>query len=301
MGESKANVSVIMRTKNSDWVVRETLQGLFFQDFQDFELLVVDSGSTDRTLEIVRQYPARIIEIEPAAYFPGAVLNMAIEHVTGELIVFLNSDSVPQHPEALRNLIKSFDDPSVKAAFARQIPRPEAHGWVQRDYALSFPERGPAPDWITLSLPMAALRRSCWDEHHFYTAAWASEDTEWGLWARSMGYTIQYVPEAVVMHSHNYTLRQLYGRRYVEGEADAFIYGNRETHGKALMRWFKAIVNDTVWSAKSLDFRELVTVPGRRFVYAWAYLRGHKWGEDRRARHDDDPSKGQLVVLSRYD
>ena len=53
-------VSVIMRTKNSDWVVAQALQALHSQTFRDFELLVVDSGSTDRTLEIVAQFPARL-------------------------------------------------------------------------------------------------------------------------------------------------------------------------------------------------------------------------------------------------
>lgn len=301
MADAPTNVTVVMRTKNSDWVVQDTLKGLFSQDFKDFELLVVDSGSTDRTIDIVRQFPARLVEIEATDYFPGAVLNMAIESTAADVIVFLNSDTIPQHPEALRNLLAAFEDPRVKAAYARQIPRPEAHGWVRRDYAISFPETGPGPEWITLSLPMAAMRRSAWEEHPFFTAAWASEDTEWGLWAREEGYIVRYVPDAVVMHSHNYTLRQIYGRRYVEGEADAFIYGGQDTYWKALVRWGKSMANDWAWSLKTGELREMPIVPVRRFVYSWAYLQGHKLGEERKARGDVDASKGQLVVLSRYD
>ena len=72
--------TIIMRTKNSDWVVREALEALYSQDYRDFELLVVDSGSTDDTLEILADYPHRLIEISAESYYPGPVLNMAFEN-----------------------------------------------------------------------------------------------------------------------------------------------------------------------------------------------------------------------------
>lgn len=301
MPEQTPRVSVIMRTKNADWVVEDTLKGLFSQNFKDFDLLVVDSGSTDRTLDTVRRFPGRLIEIEAKAYFPGMVLNSAIAQTEGDLVVFMNSDAVAQHPEALERLVAAFDDPAIQAAYARQTPRPEAHGWVRRDYASSFPEKGPAPEWITLSLPLAAMRRARWEEHPFYTKAWASEDTEWGLWARKQGHRIQYVADAIVMHSHNYTLRQLYGRRFVEGEADAFIYGGKVTWASMLRQWLRDGIRDAVWCLRTGDIAGLLLAPARRFVYGWAYWKGHRLGEERIARGDDDASRGQAVVLARHE
>ena len=264
MAKDARPVSVIMRTKNSDWVIGDTLEGLFSQDFTDFELLVVDSGSTDNTLDLVRKYPARIVEIEAKAYFPGAVLNDAIARTESDIVVFLNSDSIPQHPEALRRLLAAFDDPKVQAAYARQIPRPEANAWVRRDYAQSFPPEGPGPPWITLSLPLAAMRRSLWETRPFYTDAWASEDTEWGNWAQSQGHKIAYVPDAVVMHSHNYTLRQIYGRRFVEGEADAFIYGAAPSFAKMCAQWLRLSLSDLAWCLKTGAWAEIPIIPPRR-------------------------------------
>ena len=101
--QSEARVSIIMRSKNSDWVIDRALAALISQTFTDFELTVVDSGSTDRTLEIVRNYPCRLIQIEAKSYFPGAVLNSAIENTSGELIVFQNSDAVPLCQLAILN------------------------------------------------------------------------------------------------------------------------------------------------------------------------------------------------------
>ena len=301
MSEATPKVAVIMRSKNSDWVIGETLEALYSQNFKDFETLVVDSGSTDRTLEIVSRYPVRLIEIEARAYYPGVVLNMAIEKTQSEVVVFVNSDSVAQTPDALGNLVAAFDDPSVQAAFARQTPRPEAKSWVLRDYAESFPPEGDAPPWITLSLPMAGMRRSIWEKHPFYTDAWASEDTEWGHWAKTEGHIVRYVPHAVVMHSHNYTFRQLYGRRFVEGEADAFIYGRKETIATMTGKWIRHVLQDWAWCVRSFNVIEILSSPFRRFVYCWAYLKGHKLGEARIAKGDRDASHGQEVILERQD
>ena len=194
MKKATPRVSVIMRTKNADWVVGQALAALSSQTFTDFELIVVDSGSTDRTLDIVRHYPCDLVEISADDYFPGPVLNMAIERAAGEIIVFQNSDVVQLDAGCLGRLVAAFDDDEVQAAFARQVPRPEAHAWVRRDYAQSFPANGMAPPWMTFSLPFAAMRRSIWRERPFYTDAWASEDSEWGHWGRSNGHRIEYVP-----------------------------------------------------------------------------------------------------------
>ena len=197
---------------------------MYSQSFKDFELIIVDSGSTDKTLEIIKSYPHKLIKIEPPNYFPGAVLNMAIEKCESEIIIFKNSDTVPLTKETINNLLKPFESEATVASFARQLPRPDAETWVRRDYSESFPDNQVCPEWITLSLPLAAIRKSAWTKHHFYTDAWASEDTEWGKWARDNSYKVVYAKDSLVMHSHNYTLKQLYGRKFVEGEADTFIF-----------------------------------------------------------------------------
>lgn len=294
-------VSVIMRTKNSDWVVAQALQALHSQTFRDFELLVVDSGSTDRTLEIVAQFPARLVRIEARDYYPGLVLNDAIARTAGELVVFVNSDSVCLSPHSLARLVAAFDEPDVMAAFGRQLPRPEADDWVRRDYACSFPERGAAPAWLPLSLPLAGLRRSAWEQQRFYTEAWGSEDSEWGWRARRRGWRVAYVPGAIVMHSHNYTLRQLYGRRFIEGEADAFIYGRHSGWWGAAAGAAADALRDAAWSLRRGHLGQALLAAPRRAVGHWAYLQGHRLGTRRRLAGNHDASVGQLAVLSRYE
>lgn len=294
------NVTVIMRCKNSDWVIHQALAGLFSQSFRDFELLVVDSGSTDRTLDIVRRYPCRLIEIEAGDYYPGAVLNRAIGQARGDIIVFQNSDAVPLSSDALQALVSALDAPDVEAAFGRQIPRPEADTWVCRDYAAAFPTEGTPPGWMVYSLPFAAMRRSAWEANRFYTDAWGSEDTEWGCRAVRRGSRPRYVPAATVMHSHNYSLRQLYGRRFIEGEADAFIHGDTAMFAAVARRTLASAVRDLAACIRHRDWRAIFVIPVRRLVYHWAYLKGRRLGEHRIRSKDPDASRGQRTVLERY-
>lgn len=301
MPESEPRVSIIMRAKNTGWVIHQALAALYSQTFKDFELVVVDSGSTDNTLDIVRCFPHRLIQIEASDYFPGAVLNAVIQETRSGLIVFQNADTVPLTPYALQRLLDVFDDEKTQAAFARQIPRPEAFAWVRRDYDTAFPEFGPAPEWMTLSLPLAAMRRSIWREHPFFTDAWGSEDVEWGYWAKTHGHGIRYVADALVMHSHNYTLRQIYGRRFIEGEADAFIHQSGDSWARLIRRYFSSIAHDGIDHGRRREWKEIVTSPLRRAVYQWAYYQGRTMGEQRRRSGNPDASIGQKIVLTRHE
>jgi rhamnosyltransferase len=292
-------LSIIMRTKNSDWVVEQALRALHSQTANNFELLVVDSGSTDRTLEIVRRYRPILIEIPANAYIPGAVLNQAIGKASGDVIVFQNSDTVPLHPFSLERLLEPLHEPNVVATFARQIPRPEAASWVRRDYATSFPAKGEAPQWMPLSLPFAAMHKWTWTKHRFHTAAWGSEDVEWGIWARREKYTVRYVPECVVMHSHNYSIREAFGRRFIEGEADAFIHGGHDSPIQAIRRILGSAAQDMVYQQRIGDWREAVVAPIRRTSFHLGYYWGHKHGERRRAGTSVDAELGQRLVLER--
>jgi rhamnosyltransferase len=180
------------------------------------------------------------------------------------------------------------------------VCRPEADGWVRRDYAAALPSEGPAPDFMAWSLPFAAVKREVWEKHPFYEDAWASEDTEWGVWAKRTGHVVQYVADAIVMHSHNYTLAQAYGRRFVEGEADAFIQDAPFGVAQAARAYAASVAGDVRVLGSNGDLRGAVESVVRRGVYHWAYLKGRRHGATRRRAGSADRAAGQEVVLARY-
>lgn len=220
---SKLPVSIIVRTNDSDSIIGETLTCLYTQTYTHFDLLVLDYSSTDQTRDIVKQFPCKRLMLPAGKFNPGQVLNQMIEKTCGEIVVFLNADAVLVSPNSLRNLIDAFNDPTVDAAFGRQIARPEATNAVLDFYETSFPESGNPPAWLSFSMPFAAIRRSVWQQRPFSTETPGAEDFEWGLWARKNGVRIAYVPQAVAMHSHNYKNCHLSGGYFVEGDADAFL------------------------------------------------------------------------------
>lgn len=300
MTTSAPSVTVVMRTKNVAGVVGQALDALFAQDHGDFELLVVDSGSTDDTLDVVSRYEARVERVTADSYVPGPVLNRAIAGCASPIVVFQNSDAVPLHEQALSALVAPFGNPDVEATFGRQLPRPEAETWVRGAYARTFPATSPPPVWVPYSLPFAAMRRSAWSQRPFYDAAWGSEDTEWGVAASRAGRLIEYVPDAAVMHSHDYSLRQLYGRRFIEGEADAFIYDVSLSVTSAVRAWTGSVARDGWQHIHAGDWIGLLETPLRRAVFHAAFLAGHRHGRRRIAARNTDVGFGQRVVLERY-
>ncbi|WP_245980695.1 glycosyltransferase [Sinobacterium caligoides] len=290
-----------MRSRNSAWVIDQALTAIDSQQFCDYHLYLVDCSSTDSTQAMAAPFATTLLTISAESYFPGEVLNNAIEGCNEDIIVFINSDAVLLTPTSLGRIVAAFDDPEVSAVLGRQLARPEAQAWVKRDYQLSFPDKGPPPCWIGLSLPLAAVRRSAWLQHRFYTEAWASEDTEWGQWAKRNGYKVKYVAEAMAMHSHNYTLSQLYGRRFVEGEADLFIYDRSKVSlFETIKRILEKCVKDFFCCFLGRAWRELFMIPAQAWVYHWAYYSGQRLAWQRQRGDVKDAKYGQREALKRY-
>lgn len=285
--------TIILRTKNNSDIISQTLKALSSQTYKDFDLLVVDSGSNDNTLEQVSFYEHKIIHVKAEDYHPGIVLNNAVDKANTELIVFLNSDTVMLHKDCLEILVNNLKQKSVSAVFARQIARPEAKPWVRRDYELAFPSTEDSPPWMYFSLPLSGIKKRVWETNPFYTQAWASEDTKMGYDLLQANHIVKYVPQAKVMHSHNYSLKQIFNRRFVEGEADAFIFDETCTVFNMSKMYLSSIYNDSKYHMqKNCEFSEFAKSFIRRFVYQYAYYKGHKKGKERKETNNTNATYG---------
>jgi len=198
--------SVVIRAKNEGRFIGEALDAVFSQRFGDgFEVVVVDSGSADGTLEIVRRYPLTLIEIPPASFTYGRSLNIGIAVARGELIASLSAHSTPADEGWLGRLIEPFLEPKVAGVFGRQLPRPNATPLELLGMRLSgvMDER---PRRHTRN-PMfsnanGAFRRWLCTEVPFDEHVGGAEDLAWARLMLRAGYVIAYEPGAAVYHSH---------------------------------------------------------------------------------------------------
>jgi rhamnosyltransferase len=213
--------SIIMRSYNEGWALRETLPALRAQEFEDWELIVIDSGSTDNSQELIRAFaPAHFIQIQPHEYNPSRVMNHGMRLARARTGIFLNADATPQGRNWLRPLVEALRDPRTAAVFGRQIPRGDCEAVYACDYERCFgPDRQSAKWDHFFSMVSSGLRKDVWARRGFLETLQYAEDDEYTRWARKNGYHVAYCPESVVMHSHNYTPAQAYKRSFGDARA----------------------------------------------------------------------------------
>ncbi len=219
-------VSIIMRSFNEGWALRQTLTALRAQDWKNWELIVIDSGSTDGSVELIRQAaPRHFIQMLPQDYNPARVLNLGVKLAASETALFLNADATPQGPGWLRPLAVALQEPLTAAVFGRQIPRPDCRAVFAHDYLRCFgPDRTSARWEHFFSMVSSGLRKDIWARRGFLETMQYSEDDEYTRWCRAGGWKVVYCADSVVMHSHNYTPGQAYKRSFGEARALAAVW-----------------------------------------------------------------------------
>jgi rhamnosyltransferase len=233
-------ISIILRSFNEGWALRDTLPALLQQEYKHWELIVIDSGSTDGSVDLIRRSrPRHFVQIKPEEYNPSRVMNRGMELASSAFGIFLNADATPQGCNWLGPLVNALQDPQSAAVFGRQIPRPDCHAVFAHDYERCFgPNRESAKWEHFFSMVSSGIRKDIWARRGFLAKMQYSEDDEYTRWCRSQGYRIIYCPQSVVMHSHNYTPEQAYKRSFGEAKALAAVW-NRSP---AEMNWSRTVL-----------------------------------------------------------
>jgi glycosyltransferase involved in cell wall biosynthesis len=204
-------VGVVIRTLNESELIGKCLETLRRQRGGfDLDVVVVDSGSTDATVEIARSYETRIVELMPCDFDYSRALNVGIEQVGGDLVVLISAHAVPIGDDWLETMTAPFADARVAGVSSRQVPWPGAQWGEVHRLRHQFPEQSAAyaqanADEIVFSNSASSVRRSVWREQPFTLPI--SEDLDWAQRAVAAGWTIVYESRAPVYHSHHETPR----------------------------------------------------------------------------------------------
>lgn len=278
-----AFVSIIMRSMNDIAYIERTLSMIKGQSYGDFELVNVDCSSSDGTFEVIKRYNSNVVyRIRPEEYLPGKVLNEAVKHCRGDIIVFNNSDCIPLNSEWLAELVKPIlEGNGVGAVYGCQVPRADARPLVVKDYERAFGDGATAAKWEHFfSLATSAARRELLQVYPFDNRIAYSEDIEWSGRLKKAGYTIVYASNALVEHSHNYSLSQLRRRFYGEGRAEAAIYGKSLRRRSFICNFIKPytaeVLRDMGYLLSHMQPQQIPYSFVYRFIQKYSLYRGYK-------------------------
>jgi rhamnosyltransferase len=219
--------SVLVLTKNEAKNIGRCLEAIYSQKGAGtFEVIVVDSTSTDETLDIARRYPVRIEQIPAESFHHARTRNYAATLASGKFLVYLAADAFPAHSGWLASLLANFSDPTVAAVYGKHLPKPgsthERQDTLSAVYGIEKIVKEPSRKqelgymYYFLSTVNAAIRKDVWQATGFPENLRFTEDV--GIAKRILdgGWKIVYEPSAAVYHSHHHSLKGLF-QRYFDG------------------------------------------------------------------------------------
>jgi len=229
--ETWSKVAVIILTLNAGGQLPRLLNVINNQSVQPCDVLVIDSSSEDDTLSVAVNSGVRTETIPRDKFDHGATRNFGARLTTSDILVYFTQDSLPADDKLIENLTRSFkEDQTIGATYARQLPWPEAGSIEAFSRLFNYPNSSVVKSITSLqklgiktffiSNSCAAYRRSVFEELGGFPE-YQIMDEDLVLAARMItdGHKVAYIADAVVYHSHEYTLWQQFSRYFDIGVA----------------------------------------------------------------------------------
>lgn len=231
-------VSIIIPTKNAGQDFGYTLEKIRNQKgIREIEIIIVDSGSIDRTIEISKKHNAKIFSIRPDEFNHGLTRNYGAEKGSGDYYLFMVQDAIPIGDHWLYNMAAILErDEKIAAATCRQVPRSDADLYASASLwnhyrGLEFYEdriAWPDPKFDELQ-PIqkrmlagfedvcGMIRSDVFNELKFSNTNFA-EDLDLGVRLLKAGNGIAYLYSNGIIHSHNRSPSYSLKRNYVDSK-----------------------------------------------------------------------------------
>jgi len=274
-----SDCSLVIRAFNEERNLPRLLEGVRNQTVRDVELILVDSGSTDSTVDIAEKYGVQVVHIPPAEFTFGRSLNLGLSIASSPVVVIASAHVHPVYPDWLEKLISPFSDPRIALVYGRQRGTGSSKFSEQQVFSRWYPgESNLNQEHPFCNNANAAIRKSLWDMHPYDETLTGLEDLSWGKWVLEQGHTIAYLAEAEVVHVHAETPRGVKNRYAREGMAFKQIYP--EAHFN-LYDFFRSSISsigfDILHAARTGRlFRSLISIVWFRLAQFWGTYQGYR-------------------------
>ena len=238
-------VSIVIRTYNEQQHLGELLRGIQAQQGpHEIETIIVDSGSTDHTLEIAADFPVRFVHIRKEDFSFGRSLNVGCAEAQGDALVFVSGHCIPVGPNWIADLVAPLGTDGIVYTYGGQVGNDASHFSEKQIFQKYFPPKTDKlpQDGFYCNNANAALLRTVWAEHRFDEDLTGLEDMHLAKRLVAQGLKLGYVSSAAVYHLHNESWAQV--RRRFEREAIALQYIMPEVHlqRRDVLRYFTSAV-----------------------------------------------------------
>lgn len=271
--EGRQKVSVVVPTLNAGPGFASLLERLLSQRGNfDLEILVVDSGSTDGTVELAEGFGATVHHTPATEFDHGSTRDLGVSLAAGEYVALLVQDAVPADDRWLAAMVEDLEaDPLVAGVYGRQVPRPDSSPLTRiltENMPTASPERREqfaggyyaalsSEDRRALCVfdnVSSCLRRAAWEEAPFGRTGFG-EDLRWAKGMLERGYKLVYEPRAAVVHSHDRGLLYDLRRHYAEGRLLVDLFGLAPVPDLVRFLWSVTLSSMHLWRRLLLDGR----------------------------------------------
>jgi rhamnosyltransferase len=296
--------TVLIPTKNAGPSFRTVLDRLMSQHTSwPFEVIVIDSGSSDGTVDLCRQYPAiRLHQIAPTEFGHGRTRNLGFSIASGEFVAVITQDALPVDDHWLTNLVAAVEARSdIAGGFGRHLPYNSASPFIKRDLQLHFDGFAKLDPITKLDDPVryaqdlgyrqllhffsdnnACIRKAVWEKFPYPDVDFA-EDQIWAQRIIEAGYAKVYCDAAAVYHSHDYGVIETLRRSYDESRAFRRLFGYRlcPSFRHLLAVTAHTTVRDLRYARKIVGARAkwLVLAPPINLAKQAGYYLGSEWSD----------------------
>lgn len=250
--------SIIIRTYNEEKHLEKLLISIQQQEVSEIEseIVVVDSGSTDRTLEIAGDFNARITHIEKEKFTFGRSLNLGCDFAFGDYLIFISGHCIPVRSDWLSSLIQPLIEKKAVYCYGRQVGNDTTKFSEEQVFKKYFPEEGKTPqEGFFCNNANASLSKATWLKMKFDENLTGLEDMQLAKRLVDQGHAIAYVADAPVYHIHNERWGQIKMRYEREAIALQKIMPQVHISFYDFVRYFlSAVVHDSSLARKEGKF-----------------------------------------------
>ncbi len=241
----KIRITAIIPTLNGGDTFRRLLVKLAAQSLAIDELLVVDSSSDDATVSIAQEFGARVISIARQDFDHGSTRTMAAKESSGDYLLYFTQDAVPEDNNVVAMLLAPLlQDENIALSYGRQLANPSATLFAKTLRLFNYPQESETRSFadrekkgiktVFVSNSCAAYRKNTLAEVGFFAEGLIfGEDTCVAGKLLAAGYSMTYVAEAAVFHSHNYSIGEEFHRSFDIGVLHHTESWLLDTYGKA--------------------------------------------------------------------